>query len=331
MCFNKVQYFYVGNDRDCCISLHPLLHEVIAAFDPPSFKKCDHFIWRLGQEYIANVDEQIHYRDLLNLTKSVFGNVEIDDTALAFELLKNVLTYSDKYMYYNAMCDMLDIMAALLENDDQHPTEAAIYEYFRGIISLGVDDIGECVRHFEKGIHILKPSDTATAVLATKLYGALSFFYLASEPEKAHDYLEKASRIQVEYGLTNPLDCEMNHLFSGFAKAQMNAKDAPLDLDTLFKIPEMAPFIDLCRQQAPQKVRKEEYQRDIDHLVPEELPPDAANIFQFLKDNLSDYAAGVSDEVPLIELIFGTIETTFKTVSENPSSIFAVLNGDSNE
>lgn len=69
---DMIGYGWLQEDKEACrISIHPFLNEVLGMSGRPSFRECQRFIENIGEEYVAGPENEIFYRDLLGLTKSI--------------------------------------------------------------------------------------------------------------------------------------------------------------------------------------------------------------------------------------------------------------------
>jgi hypothetical protein len=307
--------------RNCRISIHPFLWEVLIGFIPPSFKQCEEFIEKLGNEYVVEVEDEIDYRDLLQLSKSVLQSAVVDDTFLAFRLFEKILSYLNKYNYFNTMDDILNMMKQMLPLDDQHRTEMAAYDFYQGIIAWNRGEVKPADALFKKAIANLEPLNEENAKLGISVYNQYCMFNLLNgNIEGYHTYAERAVKLREVYGFTDSIDYEfdkLNQELGSLAKTQMEtgieiAPDLESSLNKVLEIPEMKSFINKIREDGIPHWSRDEFRKDIEKIQPEESPnAEMGFLQQEIKEQLENMMPDDLEEVS-----FKNIFSTILSVSE---------------
>lgn len=264
-----ISYGWIQEDEETNrISVHPFLNEVLEITEHPSLLKCRNFIENVGKEYIVNVDDEIYYRDLLGLAKSIFKTIEIDDTSLAFSLLEKILIYLEKYMFLNTMTYILEIYAGIIPMGDAYKKETATYKLYKGIEAWGKQDFKISASYFQDGITILEPLDKTNAELAIKLYHKLSVYYMIdNNQEQFVQCVKDAVELSKLYGFTDSLDYELENLILAFS----SRNDYPTEVQEVFETQEMTAFIQKIKTSGKLNITKENFLKDIGKIEPEEL------------------------------------------------------------
>jgi len=311
-----IDYGWIHEEEETYrISLHPFLKEVLGLVGRPSFTKCSEFIERLGQEYVVDVAGEIHFRDLLNLTKGIFQSIEMDDTSLAFHLLERVLIYLEKYMYYHTMEDVLNLMEAAIPRGAGHEREAATCEFYRGDEAWGCGKWELAEMHFQNGVASIRPFEADNVMLTISLHDKLSIYYLfTNQQEKYLQHSKMVVELRERYGLADSLNYEVGKVKLMFANAMNEGEAESLDLTSLLEKPQMKSFIGKVKETGKLSIRKEEFQSDLDKVEPEELPDNISAIFRGVKEGLQDIISEKQDEISFADIWEGLIEVASKQI-----------------
>jgi len=311
-----IDYGWIHEEEDTYrISLHPFLQEVLGIVGRPSFTKCSEFIERLGQEYVVDVAEEIHFRDLLDITKGIFKSIEMDDTSLASQLLERVLIYLEKYMYYNTMGDVLNMMEAAVPRGAGHEKEAATYEFYRGVEAWGCGKWELAAMYFQNGIASIRPFEGDNVILAINLHDKLSLYYLlTNQQEKYLQHSKMVVELRERYELADSLEYEIGKVNLMLANAMNEGEAESLDLASLLENPQMKSFIGKVKETGNLSIRKEEFQSDLDKVEPEELPDNISVIFRGVKEGLQNIMSERQDEISFVDIWEGAIEVVKKQV-----------------
>lgn len=284
-----IEYGWIQEDElTCRISIHPFLHEVIAGFDQPSFGKCREFIHRLGNEYIASVEDEINFADLINLTKSIFRSIQVDDTMVAFQLITKVCHYLESYVFYNTMRGMLDIMKEIIPLDEDHKIEMAVYQFYQGVIDGGKDDWDAAKEHFDCAVEYLEPVNEETAELAIDFYSNLYMNYFSrGDLEKYQKYVDRAVTLREEYGFTDFFAYKHDKMQQSLAFQMKHRGDEAPDFKTILNQPQVKSFFDTFEELGGFSFSEEEFQSDVEKIQPDELlNEDKKSIYQDVKEEM---------------------------------------------
>lgn len=298
------------NEETCRISMHSFLNEVLGMFHNPSFHKCQRFIENLGQEYVAGPENEIFYRDLLGLTKSIFQTIQIDDTFLEFQLLEKILAYVEKYMYYNTMEYMLELFKSTIPMGAEHKKETATYQFYYGVKILGNGELETATKCFLEGIFLLEPVDKSDAELAINLYHKLAACYmLGNNTERYQNCMKKVIELRELYGCADPADYEFEKLMLTLA-SQSNTS---MELEEVFQIPEVSSFM---KKVGNFSISQEEFQTDIEKVVPDELSDDISHIFEEIKEELMNMDFSKQEEISAFDLMMGVFGSVANCMRE---------------
>ena len=299
-----IHYGWIQEDVETNrISIHPFLNEVLEVAGHPSILNCQNFIENVGNEYIARVEDEIFYLDLLNLTKSIFKKIEIDDTAVAFRLLEKVLTYLEKYMYDNTLKYMLKLYEKIIPLGTSHKKETATYKFYQGVIAWGKLEFETGIAYFQDGISLLKPFDKSNAELAIRLYHKL-FFYYALHGEQ--NQLQQCAKATVElrelYDTIDSVDNEYDNLMLALA----TQPSGQMNFETILELPQLKSFGQKIKDSGKLNIPKEEFLNDIDKIEPDELSEDMSSVYSEITKDLEKEALAMQAEVSPMD-IFGTV------------------------
>lgn len=308
-----ISYGWIQEDKETTrISIHPFLNEVLEITDHPSFLKCQQFIENVGNEYVVDADDEIFYRDLLNMTKSIFRMIDIDDTFLAFCLLEKILKYLEKYMYQNTMDDILKLYEKIIMTGTETTYQTAVYKFYMGVKSIWGLNGDTGIKYFQDAIALLKPFDKSNAELAITLYEKLVKCYMfPPEKEPLLHCAQSIVELRKLYGSTDSLDYDYDNLILALASKDTNTTG----LEEIFKMPELETFTQRIYKENLLNVPKEEFLNDLDKIEPDELPI-IKPICQKLKGNLQDMALSQQGDISYMEVmknIFENIVNYLKT------------------
>ena len=175
------------------ISLHPLIQEIINAFEPPTYENCDTFFRGILNDTLCYDFQMPHNRHFLLAIKSILDIMEPK--------------YSD--VYQNTMQHITSYILAeldLIPSIDLSPVEAAFIELFHGIIALQQLDYATAGKHFGASISFLEPVETENLEFAANLHYYLGFCNLQQcfhsfKGEKLADCLFEDGKRQLDYAL----------------------------------------------------------------------------------------------------------------------------------
>lgn len=296
------------------ISLHPFLNEVLGIYEQPSFRKCQRFIESLGQEYIAEPENEIFYRDLLGLTKSIFKKIQIDDTLMEFRLLERILTYLEKYMYQNTMEYMLRVYEKTVPMDEEHKMETATYQFYKGIHILKKGGIETAMEYLKNGISVLEPIDKSNVSLAINLYNKLSACYmLRNNPELNQKCMEKVIELRQLYHLEDGIDYEFEKVMHMLA-SRSNEPDKSNELEEVLKTPELTSFL---QNAGKFSLSRKEFQKDIEKIEPDELPDGISPLIESIKQDLRNTDFAEHEEISAFDMLMGVFNSVINHVGKN--------------
>ena len=176
-----IDYGWIQQDSENNqISLHPFLCEVLKDFTKPSIQKCEQFLFSIFCVCAAYGTDMDYYQDVLNTIETIFKNIEVDNTLLAFALFDKIIPYFGKYQKFDKMEWALDKMKETIPMDGNHKTEKANYELYKGIIEMGKNDYQKATEYFFQGVTTLAPIHKGHATLATNLFCNLGNCFLRS-------------------------------------------------------------------------------------------------------------------------------------------------------
>lgn len=309
-----ISYGWIQEDEETNrISIHPFLNEVLEITDHPSFLKCQQFIENVGNEYIANVEDEIFYRDLLNLTKSIFKKIEIDDTGSAFCLLEKILIYLEKYVYYNTMKYMLKLYKEIIPMGAENKKETATYKFYKGVIAWGEFEVETGAKYFQEGISILKPFDKSNVELAISLYHRLFFYHiLHGEQKQVQQCAQTVIELRKLYNFTDSIDCEYDNVML----ALVNPENYQMELEKLIELPQLKSFIQNAKNSGTLNFTKKEFLKNIEKIEPNEFNEDMGAFYSGIKWELEKGALAMQDEISPMD-IFATILDITEKYSKN--------------
>lgn len=184
------------------ISLHPMLYEVIKAFEMPKFSNCGVVLRGIFLDCLFYGLDLPYYREILNTIESIYLNIEVDDIASACYFMDSAISYLEKYSNVDGMEQILDVMEQYIQIGRQHRTETALYYCYRGGIELRRGNNQRAIRFFENGVVYAEPVDSNYAKLASNLYCNLGTVYTRTGNLKAgKENMMKAARIRKLYHL----------------------------------------------------------------------------------------------------------------------------------
>lgn len=308
-----IRYGWIRQDEETNrISIHLFLNEVLEITDRPSFLKCQQFMEHVGNEYITDVKDEIFYRDLLSLTKSIFKKIVVDDTFLAFSLLEKILKYLEKYVYYNTMKDMLKLFEQILMTGKETPYQTATYQFYMGVKACWELKPETGAEYFQNAVSLLKPFDKSNAELAINIYHKLSEIYALSADQKL---LLPCAQSMVElrtlYGSTVSPDYEYENLMLALASKDINN----MKLEEILEMPELETFAQRARKENIFNVPKEDFLKDIEKVEPNELNQ-MKSICQNIKDDLQDIVLSQQEDISFTDImtrVFKNAEKYIKT------------------
>jgi hypothetical protein len=314
-----IEYGWVQEDEvNCRISMHPFLHEVIAGFDQPSFGKCSGFIDRLGNEYIASVEDEIDFSDLINLTKSVFRSVQVDNTVVAFQLFTKVFRYLESYMFYDTMRGMLGIMKEIIPLGEEYRIETAVYQFYQGVIACWKDDWDAAKEHFDSAVEYLEPVNEETAELATDFYSKLylCYFFVGGDVEGYQKYADRAVALREQYGFMDSLAYEHDKMQQSLAFQMNHAGEVAPDLETILNQPQVEAYFGKFKELGGFSLSEEEFQSDVEKIQPDELlNENVKGIYQDVKEGLEKVVAdeeGMVSPMDAMNAVFTAVEKFMK-------------------
>lgn len=304
-------YGWLQEDTETCrISMHPFLYEVLGMTGAPSFRTCQKFIENLGQEYVVEPEDEIFYRDLLCLTKSIFKTIVIDDTFLEFSFLEKIFTYLERYKYYNTLDDMLELFKNTIPMGAEHKKEMATYQFYKGAQILGSGELETAINYFQNGSSVLEPIDKTNAELAIKLYNKLSACYLLCGNYKLQQmYLKKVIELRQIYGCADPVDYELEKLMLALA----SRSTTQIELEEALQIPELTSFMQNIGNFS---ISQEDFLQDVEKVEPDELPDEISPFLRVIKEDLKNVNFLGQKEISASDLISEIFDTTLKCVKE---------------
>lgn len=166
-----IDYGWIQQDSENNqISLHPFICEVLKIFTRPSVNSCIKFlssIVGICGFYGIDVD---YYQDVLNTIETIFKNIEIDNTPLAFNFFDIVIPYFCKYEKFDKMDWALQKMKDTIPMDENHNVEKTTYELYKGIIEMGQNNYQKAIEYFLQGVKTLSPINQEYHALAANLF-----------------------------------------------------------------------------------------------------------------------------------------------------------------
>lgn len=309
-----ISYGWIQEDEETNrISIHPFLNEILEITDCPSFLKCQQFIENVGNEYIVDMKDEIFYRDLLNLTKSIFKKIKADDTFLAFGLLEKILKYLEKYLYHNTMKYILELYEKIIMTGTETKYQTAVYQFYKGVEICWELNPNTGINYFYEALSLLKPFDKSNAKLTISIYHKLFKYYLfpLNEKQILH-YAKSIVKLRTLYGSTDSLDYEYENLLLTLASNHMNTKE----IETILKSPELKPFIDRIEKEGALNIPKEDFLKDIEKVDPNELPI-LNPIYQNIKEDLQDMALSQQGDISYMDVMTRVFDNIGKYINVN--------------
>ena len=297
--FNSINeligYGWIQEDiENGLISMHSFLYEVIRGFASPSFDECGSFIERLGREYVMSENKEIHYRDLMNLSQSVFHSLEIDDTHTALILFERIFTYLEKNAYYRTLRNTLEIMGKKFPFEEEKYA-LSVYEFYLGIVAWESGNPEKCNICFEKAFANLKPFNEENARFAIDICDKIVLYHLfVGKAKESKEWAENAIALREKYGFAEPLDYEIakaNLYVSSLAGSPEEPKTFEDAIKILSESPQMNSLFKKVRESRELKVTKKEFQRGLKKMQPEEF---------LVKGVMKDLLAGVKEKLEII-------------------------------
>ena len=300
------------------ISMHPFIHEVIKSLHAPSFKDNKEFLKRLGDEYIVEIEEEIDYHDLLNLTRSIFDNIKINDKDLAFELLEKILRYLRKKLYYKTMEAILNIMEQIIFEED-NSMKKATYEFYRGLEKTKKSEFEQGEPHFKTAISYFSSYDKNNAELALEIHKELYYYYFSRDNEKALEHAKIIKNLTDEYQNSDSIEIALNNFHLMCAKS-LNDESMAKDLASLLETSEVKAVQKEFKQAFNPKSVREDLISELQKIDEEELietaPKDFQDIFQNVCLDLKELTTSDNDSLSLMNIFERIINTTFEQLDK---------------
>lgn len=289
------------------------MNEVLEITDCPSFLKCQQFIENVGNEYIVDVKDEIFYRDLLNLTKSIFKKIKADSTFLAFGLLEKILKYLEKYLYHNTMKYILKLYEEIIMTGTETKYQTAVYHFYKGVEICWELNSNTGIEYLYEALSLLKPFDKSNAELAINIYHKLFKYYLFPLNEKQILHCAKSIiELRTLYDSNDSLDYEYENLLLTLASNHMNTKE----IETILESPELKLFIDRIEKEGALDIPKEDFLKDIEKVDPNEFPI-LNPIYQNIKEDLQDMALSQQGDISYMDVMTRVFDNIGKYINVN--------------
>lgn len=184
------------------ISLHPMIHEVVKAYEQPGFLNCGPFLRGVFMDCFCFGLDLPYYRDILNSIESIYQNIVIDDLKAAYLFMESTLNYLEKYGNIDGMERILDFMEQYIQIDRRHRKEAGLYYCYRGGVAMRREDNTAALRLFQNGIIYAEPVNAEFAELASNLYCNISSVYAKmGNFKECKENISKALKVRKKYDL----------------------------------------------------------------------------------------------------------------------------------
>lgn len=188
------------NEENYSILLHPMIHEVIQAYQMPSITNCEPILKGIFLDCSWCVLDLEYYRDVLNTIESVYKNIEIDDIKTAGIYMQYAMNYLDKYGNTDDMEYVLNLMEKTLSLGEENSKETVAYYCYRGMVQMQRGDYSEAVKIFREAILCIEPVKRENAELASNLYCNIGASYMYCRNLKlGKKYIKKAIETREKY------------------------------------------------------------------------------------------------------------------------------------
>ena len=316
-CVNElIDYGWIQSDRITnYISMHPFIHEVMMSFAPPSFNSCDIFIDNVGEEYIVPVEEELYFRDLLNLRKSILENIVFDDEKLCFKLLSKILSYLSKYCYYETMRETLEIMKREIPMGTDHREERAVYDFYVGNICFSKMNFDKAERHFNSAKNNLTVNEE-NADFASSLYENLFRLYLfTGKTQEMKEISNKMAELSRQYSNITPIYKDMSVALEDIGSMIGVPEHSNISsLEEILERPKIRQLFEVCDKKG---ISVEELKLDIDKMIPDEHANDyVKKTIGVVKESMENILPTMNDEIPMLDILKSIIGVTFNSVAE---------------
>lgn len=190
------------NEENYSISLHPMIHEVIRAYQMPSITNCAPILRGICWDCLRYGLDLPYYRDILNTIESIYDNIEIDDEQSSYLFMQSTMDYLDKYGETDGVTRILDIMQESVPMGKGHEREAAIYKLYRGGVEMSKKNYSKAITYLRDGCLCVEPVNYAYAELAANLYCNLAGSYIGlGDWKRGREFCKKALATREKYQL----------------------------------------------------------------------------------------------------------------------------------